>query len=61
MTSTPPWPGSPRPREAARRIGERRVELFTEAYLGALTALGGAVEEGLAALESARQRIVASG
>ncbi|GAA2191638.1 ATP-binding protein [Streptomyces bangladeshensis] len=51
----------PEAQEAARRIGERRVELFTEAYLGALTALGGAVEEGLAALESARQRIVASG
>ncbi|MER6953660.1 LuxR C-terminal-related transcriptional regulator [Streptomyces sp. NPDC000618] len=45
----------------ARRCGETRVELSAEAYLGALTAFGGAVEEGLAQVESARLRIVASG
>ncbi|MFF9285097.1 ATP-binding protein [Streptomyces griseosporeus] len=50
----------PEAHRVARRAGERRVELFAEAYLGALTALGGAVEEGLAALEDARRRIVAS-
>ncbi|MCK1818420.1 LuxR C-terminal-related transcriptional regulator [Streptomyces sp. XM83C] len=50
----------PQAHAVARRAGERRVQLFTEAYLGALTALGGAVEEGLAALEDARRRIVDS-
>lgn len=51
----------PRAHEAARRCGEGRVELFAEAYLGAMTAIGGRVEEGLAALEDARLRIMASG
>ncbi|MFI9343307.1 LuxR C-terminal-related transcriptional regulator [Streptomyces sp. NPDC052773] len=51
----------PQARATARRAGEARVELFAEAYLGALTALGGDIESGLAALESARQRIVAAG
>lgn len=45
----------------ARRAGEKRVELFAEAYLGAMTALGGAADEGLAALERARTRIVEDG
>lgn len=48
-------------REAALRTGEDRVALFTDAYLGALTALGGAVDEGLAQLERARLRIVEAG
>ncbi|MGC0330684.1 putative ATPase/DNA-binding CsgD family transcriptional regulator [Streptomyces sp. SAI-170] len=51
----------PQAHESARRCGEARVELFAEAYLGAMTAIGGQVEEGLAALEDARLRIVASG
>ncbi|MEU3843474.1 LuxR C-terminal-related transcriptional regulator [Streptomyces sp. NPDC028635] len=51
----------PEAHAVARRVGERRVELFAEAYLGAMTALGGKVEEGLADLERARQRIVAAG
>ncbi|MEW2246798.1 LuxR C-terminal-related transcriptional regulator [Streptomyces sp. NPDC006975] len=51
----------PQAHAVARRAGERRVELFAEAYLGALTALGGSVEEGLAELERARQRILAAG
>ncbi|MFF9814439.1 ATP-binding protein [Streptomyces sp. NPDC014006] len=51
----------PEAHAVARRAGQRRVELFSEAYLGAMTALGGKVEEGLAELERARQRIVAAG
>jgi non-specific serine/threonine protein kinase len=51
----------PQAHEVARRAGEARVELFAEAYLGAMTALRGAVEEGLAALEEARRRIVEAG
>lgn len=51
----------PQAREVARAAGESRVEVFAEAYVGALSALCGAVEEGLAVLESARLRIVASG
>ncbi|MEV0978594.1 LuxR C-terminal-related transcriptional regulator [Streptomyces sp. NPDC049915] len=51
----------PEAHAVARRVGQRRVELFAEAYLGAMTALGGKVEEGLAELERARQRIVAAG
>ncbi|MGW2885530.1 LuxR C-terminal-related transcriptional regulator [Streptomyces griseoruber] len=51
----------PRAYEVARRVGESRVELSAQAYLGALTAFGGAVEQGLAEVESARLRIVASG
>lgn len=47
-------------REVADRTGEDRVGLFTDAYLGAMTAFGGEVEEGFAALESARHRIVAA-
>ncbi|KAA2262598.1 LuxR family transcriptional regulator [Solihabitans fulvus] len=47
--------------EVARRVGEDRVELFSEAYLGALRALCGEVDEGLAALELAYQRMVATG
>ncbi|MFM9626306.1 MULTISPECIES: helix-turn-helix transcriptional regulator [Streptomyces] len=47
--------------EAARRAGDSRVELNAEAYLGALTAFGGAVEQGLAEVESARLRLLASG
>ncbi|OEJ93350.1 hypothetical protein J116_001555 [Streptomyces thermolilacinus SPC6] len=48
-------------RESARRAGEDRVELFADAYLAALSALGGDVEAGLARLESARRRVVAAG
>ncbi|MEU3451806.1 LuxR C-terminal-related transcriptional regulator [Streptomyces thermolilacinus] len=48
-------------RESARRAGEERVELFADAYLAALSALGGDVEAGLARLESARRRVVAAG
>ncbi|WP_165985275.1 LuxR C-terminal-related transcriptional regulator [Streptomyces sp. YIM 98790] len=51
----------PQARQAARRCGERRVELFTDAYLGAMAALSGETERGLAELEDARQRIVAAG
>ncbi|KPI11591.1 transcriptional regulator, LuxR family [Actinobacteria bacterium OK074] len=50
----------PQARAAAGRAGESRVAMFADAYLGALTALGGAVEEGLAELERARLLIVAS-
>ncbi|WP_043672107.1 ATP-binding protein [Streptomyces xylophagus] len=50
----------PQALELARRIGESRVELFSEGYLGAMTVLGGAVEEGMAALDSARERMVAA-
>ncbi|MFF3938483.1 ATP-binding protein [Streptomyces phaeofaciens] len=51
----------PQAYEVARRVGESRVQLSAEAYLGAMTAFGGAVEQGLAEVESARLRIVASG
>ncbi|GAA2326954.1 LuxR C-terminal-related transcriptional regulator [Streptomyces kunmingensis] len=44
----------------ARAAGNDRVELFCEAYLGGLDALSGE-PGGLAALEEARQRIVARG
>jgi predicted ATPase/DNA-binding CsgD family transcriptional regulator len=47
--------------EAARQAGDSRVELNAEAYLGALAAFGGAVEQGLAEVESARLRLLASG
>ncbi|MGA4843844.1 ATP-binding protein [Streptomyces sp. G45] len=48
-------------REVAVRCGDDRVVLFAEPYLGAMRALCGEVEEGLAALELGRQRIVAAG
>ncbi|SES34424.1 regulatory protein, luxR family [Streptomyces sp. yr375] len=51
----------PQAHEVARRVGESRVEVSAEAYLGALKAFGGAVQEGLAQVESARLRIIASG
>ncbi|MEV4681608.1 LuxR C-terminal-related transcriptional regulator [Streptomyces kurssanovii] len=47
--------------ELARRCGEERVALFAAPYRGAMRALCGEVEEGLAALEEGRRRIVASG
>jgi non-specific serine/threonine protein kinase len=50
----------PQALEVARRVGESRVELFSEGYLGALTLLGGAVEEGSAALETVRARMIAA-
>ncbi|MFJ9241434.1 LuxR C-terminal-related transcriptional regulator [Streptomyces sp. NPDC101776] len=50
----------PQAREVARRVGESRVELFSEGYLGALAVLGGAVEEGSAALEGVRGRMIAA-
>lgn len=46
--------------EVARQAGNDRVELFCDGYLGGLTALCGE-PEGLAALEDARQRILARG
>ncbi|WP_329272536.1 LuxR C-terminal-related transcriptional regulator [Streptomyces sp. NBC_01451] len=48
----------PEAQEVARRVGEERVVLFTEAYLGGLAALCGDVENGLAALERARLLMV---
>lgn len=49
-----------RARDAAVRCGEDRVEMFTEPYLGAMRALCGEVEEGLAQVERGRLRIVAA-
>ncbi|NEB76894.1 LuxR family transcriptional regulator, partial [Streptomyces sp. SID14478] len=46
--------------EVARASGNHRVALFCEAYLGGLNALCGQ-DDGLADMEDARQRIVASG
>ncbi|CCK28719.1 protein kinase/LuxR family transcriptional regulator [Streptomyces davaonensis JCM 4913] len=51
----------PQALEVARRSGESRVELFAQAYVAALSALGGDVEGSLAAFEEARARIVATG
>ncbi|MEO3764863.1 LuxR C-terminal-related transcriptional regulator [Streptomyces sp. B5E4] len=51
----------PLARNAAEQAGTERVGRFADAYLGALTALGGEVDEGLAALAEARERIVAAG
>ncbi|WP_172383300.1 LuxR C-terminal-related transcriptional regulator [Streptomyces sp. MNP-20] len=48
-------------REVAVRCGEPRVVLFTEPYLGAMRALCGEVDEGLAELERGRRRIVEAG
>ncbi|AZM50288.1 LuxR family transcriptional regulator [Streptomyces sp. WAC 06738] len=50
----------PLARDAARQAGTERVGRFADAYLGALTALEGEVDEGLAALAAARRRIVAA-
>ncbi|MBC2904287.1 ATP-binding protein [Streptomyces cupreus] len=50
-----------RAREAARQCGETRVEMFTQPYLGAMRALCGEIDEGLAELEEGRRRIVAAG
>ncbi|MEV6498006.1 LuxR C-terminal-related transcriptional regulator [Streptomyces prunicolor] len=50
----------PQAHEVAHRVGESRVELFSEGYLGALTLLGGAVEEGSATLEAVRGRMIAA-
>ncbi|MGW3100724.1 LuxR C-terminal-related transcriptional regulator [Streptomyces sp. NPDC001100] len=50
----------PRALDMARRVGESRVELFSEGYLAALTVLGGALEEGMAALDAVRARMVAA-
>ncbi len=50
----------PRALDLARRVGESRVELFSEGYLAAMTVLGGAVEEGMAALDAVRARMVAA-
>ncbi|MER7829801.1 LuxR C-terminal-related transcriptional regulator [Streptomyces sp. NPDC095602] len=47
--------------EAARRTGDGRVELYADAYLGALAALDGDVEAGTARVEAARRRIAAAG
>ncbi|WP_407566450.1 LuxR C-terminal-related transcriptional regulator [Streptomyces sp. 184] len=51
----------PLARDAAEQAGTERVARFADAYLGALTALDGEVDEGLAALAEARDRIVAAG
>ncbi|MFI6642775.1 LuxR C-terminal-related transcriptional regulator [Streptomyces sp. NPDC050504] len=48
-------------REVALSCGEERVALFTEPYMGAMRALVGEVDEGLAALEAGRRRIVEAG
>ncbi|MDT0310437.1 LuxR C-terminal-related transcriptional regulator [Streptomyces sp. DSM 44917] len=48
-------------REVALRVGEERVALFTDPYLGAMAALGGDFEAGLARLEAGRQAILAAG
>ncbi|MFI8931728.1 LuxR C-terminal-related transcriptional regulator [Streptomyces sp. NPDC053474] len=48
-------------RAVAVRCGEPRVVLFTEPYLGAMRALCGEVDEGLAELERGRLRIVEAG
>ncbi|MEU8524130.1 MULTISPECIES: LuxR C-terminal-related transcriptional regulator [Streptomyces] len=47
-------------REVALRCGEERVTMFAEPYVGAMRAFGGEVEEGLAAMERGRLRIVAA-
>ncbi|MFD4571931.1 ATP-binding protein [Streptomyces sp. NPDC058417] len=44
--------------EAAVRAAETRVEVSAGAYLGALAAFGGDVEQGLARVESARLRLL---
>ncbi|MEU3983557.1 LuxR C-terminal-related transcriptional regulator [Streptomyces sp. NPDC026672] len=48
-------------RAVAERCGEERVVLFADPYLAAFRALFGDVEEGLAAVEEGRRRIVAAG
>ncbi|MFE6664831.1 LuxR C-terminal-related transcriptional regulator [Streptomyces sp. NPDC057697] len=48
-------------RETALNCDEQRVALFTEPYLGAMRALCGEIDEGLADLEQGRRRIVAVG
>ncbi|MDQ0989234.1 LuxR C-terminal-related transcriptional regulator [Streptomyces sp. V3I7] len=45
-------------REVALRCGEKRVVLFTDPYIATFRALLGEVEEGLAAVEEGRRRIV---
>ena len=50
-----------RAQEVALRVGDERVAMFTEAYQGALQALCGEIDAGLAALDAGRQRIVAAG
>ncbi|WP_427918638.1 LuxR C-terminal-related transcriptional regulator [Streptomyces sp. cg40] len=50
----------PQALDMARRVGESRVELFSEGYLAAMTVLGGAVEEGMAALDAVRARMIAA-
>lgn len=47
-------------RASAARCGEERVTMFAEPYIGAMRAFGGEVEEGLAAMERGRLRIVAA-
>lgn len=51
----------PQAYDVGRRVGEERVVLSAEGYLGAMTAFGGAVEQGLAEVEAARLRILDSG
>ncbi|MGW3088425.1 LuxR C-terminal-related transcriptional regulator [Streptomyces sp. NPDC001108] len=48
-------------RESALNCDEQRVALFTEAYNGAMRALCGEIEEGLADMEQGRRQIVAVG
>ncbi|MFJ7194129.1 MULTISPECIES: ATP-binding protein [unclassified Streptomyces] len=50
-----------RARESALNCDEQRVALFTEPYIGAMRALCGEIDEGLAELEQGRRRIVAVG
>ncbi|MFD7618564.1 ATP-binding protein [Streptomyces sp. NPDC059802] len=48
-------------RKSALNCDEQRVALFTEPYIGAMRALCGEIDEGLADLEQGRRRIVAVG
>ncbi|TGB16007.1 LuxR C-terminal-related transcriptional regulator [Streptomyces sp. MZ04] len=48
-------------REVALRCGHERVAMFTAPYIGAMRALCGEVEEGLAAVREGRRRIEAAG
>ncbi|WP_406859112.1 LuxR C-terminal-related transcriptional regulator [Streptomyces sp. HUAS MG47] len=47
-------------RASAARCGEERVAMFAEPYIGAMRAFAGEVDEGLAAMERGRQRILAA-
>jgi predicted ATPase/DNA-binding CsgD family transcriptional regulator len=50
----------PQAREVALRSGEERVVLFADPYLGAMRALCGEIDEGLAEVDQGLRRIVAA-